>query len=157
MDNDIRLLRECIALAAETRQAGAHPFGALLTSGSGEVIARFGNNSPRPAGDPTQHAELRTVAHAARLLSPEELAESTLYSSAEPCVMCSGAIYWTGVGRVVYALSEVRLKELTGDDPENPTFSFPCREVFARGQRTIEVVGPLIEDEAAVPHEGFWA
>ena len=81
---------------------------------------------------------------------------STLYTSAEPCVMCSGAAYWAGIDRVVYALSEYRLLGLTGDHPENPTFSLPCREVFARGQRTIEVSGPHLEDEASVVHEGFW-
>ena len=70
--------------------------------------------------------------------------------------MCSGAAYWTGIDRVVYALSERRLLELTGDHPENPTFSLPCREVFARGQREIEVLGPLLEDEAATAHIGFW-
>lgn len=70
--------------------------------------------------------------------------------------MCAGAIYWSGIGRVVYALSEVRLLDLTGSHPENPTLSLPCREVFARGQRAIDVVGPLLEDEAAAAHAGFW-
>ncbi|AGP30407.1 cytidine/deoxycytidylate deaminase family protein [Corynebacterium terpenotabidum] len=46
--------------------------------------------------------------------------------------------------------------ELTGDDPENPTFDVPCREVAARGQRAIEIHGPMLEDEAAAPHVGFW-
>ena len=70
--------------------------------------------------------------------------------------MCAGAIYWCGIGRVVYALSEHRLLQLTGDHPENPTFSLPCREVFARGQRKVEVIGPALEDEAARAHDGFW-
>jgi len=70
--------------------------------------------------------------------------------------MCSGAIYWTGIGRVVYALSEAALLALTGDHPENPTLSLPCRDVFARGQRPVDVIGPLLEDEASLPHRGFW-
>lgn len=70
--------------------------------------------------------------------------------------MCTGAVYWTGIGRIVYALSEHRLLELTGDDPENPTFDLPCREVLSRGQREIEVLGPRLEDEAAAAHAGFW-
>ena len=70
--------------------------------------------------------------------------------------MCAGAIYWSGIGRVVYALSEERLLQLTGNHPENPTLSLPCREVFARGQRVIEVVGPMLEDEAVAPHKEFW-
>ena len=77
-----------------------------------------------------------------------------MYTSAEPCAMCAGAVYWVGIGRVVYGLSEARLKQMTGAHPENPTLSLPCRTVFAAGQRPVEVVGPLLEDEAAAQHEG---
>ncbi len=70
--------------------------------------------------------------------------------------MCAGAIYWAGIGRVVYGLSEQRLRALTGNHPENPTLDLPCRTVFAAGQRTTEVVGPLLEEEAAALHESFW-
>jgi tRNA(Arg) A34 adenosine deaminase TadA len=154
---DLELLREAIRLSDESKQHGRHPFAALVADETGQVVAWAGNNSMPPEGDPTQHAELVAAARAAKLLSPEALAKCTLYSSAEPCCMCAGAVYWTGIGRVVYALSEHRLLGLTGDHPENPTFSLPCREVFARGQRQVEVVGPLLEDEAAAPHIGFWS
>jgi tRNA(Arg) A34 adenosine deaminase TadA len=153
---DLALLKRAITLAETARADGKHPFAALVADAQGKVIAEAGNNSLPPEGDPTQHAELRAAQMAARVLPPEELAKATLYTSAEPCAMCSGAIYWCGIGRVVYALSEHRLLLLTGDHPENPTFSLPCREVFARGQRKIEVVGPLLEEEAAVAHQDFW-
>jgi tRNA(Arg) A34 adenosine deaminase TadA len=152
---DLALLRESIALSAASRNQGRHPFAALVADEHGNVVARAGNNS-MPPGDPTQHAELLAVAAAAQVLSPEQMGKATLFTSAEPCCMCAGAVYWTNVGRVVYALSEHKLLELTGAHPENPTFSLPCREVFARGQRPVAVVGPLLEDEAAVPHHGFW-
>ncbi|MGQ3001045.1 MAG: deaminase [Hydrogenophaga sp.] len=153
---DIELLRQAIALSAQSRARGRHPFAALVADAQGRVVASAGNNSMPPEGDPTQHAELAAAALAARQLMPQELAQCTLYTSAEPCCMCAGAVYWTGIGRVVYALSEHALLGLTGDHPENPTFSLPCREVFARGQRAIEVIGPLLEEEAAAPHAGFW-
>ncbi|MDY7548448.1 nucleoside deaminase [Glaciimonas sp. CA11.2] len=153
---DLALLRQSITLSDESKQRGRHPFAALVADEDGNVVVTAGNNSMPPEGDPTQHAELIAAAQAAQKLSPEQLAKSTLYTSAEPCCMCAGAIYWTGIGRVVYALSEHTLLGLTGDHPENPTFSLPCREVFARGQRKVTVVGPLLEDEAAKPHEGFW-
>ncbi|GAB2717199.1 tRNA-specific adenosine deaminase [Nocardia thraciensis] len=70
--------------------------------------------------------------------------------------MCSGAIYWSGVGRVVYALGEDQLLELTGADPENPTMALPCRRVFAAGQRPVSVVGPVDLPEARAVHDGFW-
>ncbi len=79
-----------------------------------------------------------------------------MYTSAEPCAMCAGAAYWVGLGRVVYGLSERSLKDLTGNHPENPTLDLPCRIVFDAGQRKVEVVGPLLEDEAAALHEGIW-
>lgn len=153
---ELALLRETITLSEAVKARGRHPFAALVADEHGNIVSQAGNNSMPPEGDPTQHAELVAAALAARKLSPEELARCTLYTSAEPCCMCAGAVYWTGIGRVVYALSEHTLLGLTGDHPENPTFSLPCREVFARGQRKVEVVGPLIEDEAAAPHRGFW-
>ncbi|EYS97803.1 cytidine deaminase [Cupriavidus sp. SK-4] len=153
---DLELLRQSITLSDASRARGRHPFAALVADQAGNIIASAGNNSMPPEGDPTQHAELVAAAQAARALPPEQLASCTLYTSAEPCCMCAGAIYWTGIGRVVYALSEHKLLGLTGDHPENPTFSLPCREVFARGQRQVDVVGPVLEDEAAAPHAGFW-
>jgi tRNA(Arg) A34 adenosine deaminase TadA len=70
--------------------------------------------------------------------------------------MCAGAIYWAGIGRVVYGLSEHRLKTIAGTHEENPTLDLPCRTVFAAGQRPVEVIGPLLEDEAAALHANFW-
>ncbi|EKZ97429.1 cytosine/adenosine deaminase [Cupriavidus sp. HMR-1] len=153
---DLALLRQSIALSEDSKQRGRHPFAALVADAQGNVIVTAGNNSMPPEGDPTQHAELVAAARAAKLLTPAQLADCTLYTSAEPCCMCAGAIYWTGIGRVVYALSEHGLLGLTGDHPENPTFALPCREVFARGQRQVIVLGPMLEDEAAAPHIGFW-
>jgi len=71
--------------------------------------------------------------------------------------MCAGAIYWAGIGRVVFGLSGRRLKTITGDHTENPTLDLPCRTVFAAAQRPTEVLGPLLEDEAAALHEDFWS
>jgi len=153
---DIRLLRQAIALSEQSRGQGRHPFAALVADQDGNIVASAGNNSMPPAGDPTQHAELAAVAQAARLLTPAQLLNCTLYTSAEPCCMCAGAVYWCNIGRVVYALSEHSLLALTGDHAENPTFSLPCREVFARGQRQIAVLGPALEAEAAQVHHGFW-
>ena len=155
-ERDARLLRLSLRLAEESRAKRRHPFGALVADEGGNIVASAGNNSIPPEGDPTQHAELSAVASAARALAPHQMAKCTLYTSAEPCCMCAGAAYWAGVGRVVYALSERELLRLTGDHPENPTLSLPCREVFARGQRAIEVLGPFFEDEAAEAHRGFW-
>ena len=155
-EQDLSFLRRAIELARLARADGRHPFGALVVNERGETVVEGLNNAVKPKGDPTQHAEMVACAAAARLLDDAELAKCTLYTSTEPCAMCAGAIYWTGIGRVVYALAEVGLFKFTGNDAENPTLDLPCREVFVRGQRPTVVVGPLLEDEAAVVHEGFW-
>ena len=146
-------LARAIALSRKSREEGNHPFAAIVVDACGEVLAEAMNDS---RADCTSHAELVAVRMASAKFTPMQLREATLYSSAEPCAMCAGAIYWSGIGRAVYALSEKRLLELTGNHPENPTLSLPCRDVFARGQRKIEVVGPMLEDEAAAPHQDFW-
>lgn len=154
-EQDMRFMRAAIQLALEARQDGRQPFGALIVNQHGERVAAARNNAVRPKGDPTQHAETLACSEAAKKLTEAELARCTLYTSTEPCAMCSGAIYWSGVGRVVYGLTERGLLELTRSYAENPTLNLPCREVFARGQREIVVIGPLLEEEAAKVHEGF--
>jgi tRNA(Arg) A34 adenosine deaminase TadA len=150
-----RLLREAIALAAAARAAGRHPFGALVAAADGTVLARAGNESA--AGeDPTAHAETVAIRRAAAAHGTAALAGGALVTSAEPCAMCAGAVYWSGLSRVVYGLSERRRRSITGAHPENPTLDLPCRTVFASGQRAVEVTGPLLEDEAAAVHDGFW-
>ena len=155
-EQDEKFLRHCIELSRRVRDSGKHPFAAIVVDAAGHIVAEAGNDSLPPDGDPTRHAELVAAGMAAKKLSPGQLAAATLYSSAEPCAMCAGAIYWCGIGRVVYALSEHKLLGLTGDHPENPTFALPCRDVFARGQRRIKVTGPCLEEDAAEPHRGFW-
>ena len=155
-EQDLRFLRESFQLALEARQDGRHPFGALIVNEHGERVVAARNNAVRPQGDPTQHAETLACSAAAKKLSNVELAKCTLYTSTEPCAMCAGAIYWSGVGRVVFGLAERRLLDFTGSHADNPTLDLPCREVFARGQRRILVIGPLLEVEAAKVHERFW-
>lgn len=150
---DERWLREAIALSLKARAAGHHPFGALVVDADGRVLGRGMNDF---ASDCTAHAEMLAVRAAWQARPPEGLGNATLYTSAEPCAMCAGGIYWSGIGRVVYALSEAGLLELTGNHPENPTLMLPCREVFARGQRPVSVLGPLLESAAGEAHAGFW-
>ena len=153
--DDIALLRRTFDVARRAQAHGNHPFGAILVNADGEVLIEM-ENGFQPDRDATAHAERLLATQACRSYDPAALAGSTIYSSAEPCAMCAGAIYWAGIGRVVFGLSERRLKAITGDHIENPTLDLPCRTVFGAGQRPIEVIGPLIEDEAAALHVGVW-
>ncbi len=154
-EQDAIFLRRSFEVARHAMQSGNHPFGALLVDSSGNVLIEA-ENGYMPAHDGTAHAERLLATRACTTLDADTLRDATIYSSAEPCAMCAGAIYWAGIGRLVYGLSEHRLRALTGNHPENPTLNLPCREVFASGQRPTEIVGPLLEDEAAALHEGVW-
>lgn len=153
--SDARLLRRSFAVARAARAAGNHPFGALLAGPDGTVLMEQGNVAT--GRDRTAHAERVLMSRASQAYPPELLRDCTMYASAEPCAMCAGAVYWTGVGRVVYGLGERDLKAITGPHRENPTLDLPCRTVFAAGQRPTTVVGPLLDAEAAGLHEGAWA
>ncbi|GLI27792.1 tRNA-specific adenosine deaminase [Agromyces rhizosphaerae] len=153
-DADLDRLRHAIRLAASARERGDHPFGAIVVAPDGEVVE--GRNSVVTRRDPTGHAETNVVRRAASVLGAERLAASTLFTSTEPCAMCSGAIYWSGIRRIVYALSERALREIVVAQEGVPTLALPCREVFARGGRPVEVAGPAGLPEAAAVHEGFW-
>lgn len=148
-------MRLAFDVAAKARAKGNHPFGCILVGLKGEVLLEA-ENGLFPDGDMTAHAERLLATAASKKFKPKELLTCTMYTSAEPCAMCSGALYWAGIGRVVYGLSEARLKTITGNHEENPTLDLPCRTVFAAGQRQTEVVGPLLEDEAAAQHKGVW-
>ena len=153
--NDEHGLRRAIEVASRARDAGNHPFGAVLADRDGMILMEAGNAHGQ-TGDRTGHAERLLMTRASLAYSAEFLAACTMYVSAEPCAMCAGAAYWAGVGRVVYGMSELELGRLIGPHPENLTMNLPCRVVLAAGQRRIEVVGPLLEAESRAVHDGFW-
>lgn len=151
---DEAFLRHAITVAQQSRASGNHPFGAILVAPDGAIIE--GQNTVVTGSDATGHAETNLVRLASAQLTADERTHSTLYTSTEPCAMCSGAIYWAGIGRVVYALPEQDLAAMVPHQDGEPTMDLPCREVFVRGGRTVSVAGPALIPEAAAVHEGFW-
>jgi len=154
-DLDLQHLARAIELAAAAREHGNHPFGSLLVDGDGRVVLEV-ENTVLTGRDVTGHAEQNLVRAASAQFTPEQLGPCTLYTSTEPCAMCAGAIFWSGIGRVVFALSSATLGERVQDPTGAYTLAISCREVFDRGGRTVDVRGPLIEDQAWVVHDGFW-
>lgn len=154
--DDMALLRRTLGIARQARRNGKHPFGALLAGPDGAVLMEQENGFDLEGR--VGHAETILARRAAQAFTAEALQATTMYASAEPCAMCAGTIYWAGIGRVVYALSEHKLKGLIGPHPDNLTLDLPCRAVFAAGQRQVEVVGPLAEDDAEAVglHDGAW-
>lgn len=152
---DRQFLRDAIAVARRAREHGNHPFGAILVDAAHQVILEA-ENTVNTERDCTGHAETNLVRLATPRFTPEQLAACTLYASTEPCAMCAGAIHWSQIGRVVYALSEDDLYAITGT-AQNP-LRLPCREVFARSGRPVQVDGPeaALDAEARAVHANFW-
>ena len=155
--HDEALLRRSFAVALRARDNGDHPFGCLLADADGNVLMEQGNGFTAEGHDRTAHAEKLLASRAAKAYDTAFLQHCTLYTSAEPCAMCSGALYWAGVGRIVFGQSEKDLKAQTGAHEENPTLDLPCHIVFAAGQRPTEILGPLLEAEAAKLQADFWS
>lgn len=151
---DEKLIRRSLELARSARESGNHPFGALLADENGQILLEA-ENSVVTGGDCTGHAETNLMRLASAAYGPEFLATCSVYTSTEPCAMCAGAIFWGNVRRVVFGLSEEGLYGLVADSSQD-VLLLPASEVFAHGKKPIEVVGPVLEEEAAEVHQGFW-
>jgi tRNA(Arg) A34 adenosine deaminase TadA len=133
------LLRRAIALAAEARRAGNPPFGSLLAGPDGTMLAEERNTSLTD-DDITAHPELKLARWAAQRLDPQTAAATTMYTSCEPCGMCTGAIARSGLGRVVFALSTAQLDAL------KPGGGWPV----------VPQEGPALHDEASAVVAGYY-
>lgn len=153
-DQLLRHLRTANALAADAVAHGHHPFGALLVAPDHETVLLTQGNV-----DAVNHAEAVLARTAAQRFDAATLWGCTLVTTVEPCAMCAGTQYWAHIGGLVYGLSERALLAITGAHPENPTLDLPCRDVFARGQKPMRVVGPVaaVEQEIAALHRAFWS
>jgi tRNA(Arg) A34 adenosine deaminase TadA len=151
MTGDEIFIEKTYQLAQSALAKGNHPFGALLVV-DGKIVLTA-ENSVITENDVTRHAELNLVSKASRALDPATLGRSILYTSTEPCAMCTGAIFWVGILKIVYGCSAVTLGEIAGG-----AFVVPCRELLKYGgrEREISVIGPLLEDQGAAIHRNFW-
>jgi tRNA(Arg) A34 adenosine deaminase TadA len=139
-ETDERHLRRAIELAGEARAGGDMPFGSLLVGPAGQVLAED-RNTVLTSRDISAHPEFKLALWASRELDRETAAATTMYTSCQPCAMCSGAISRSGLGRVVYALSGEQLGSLGATSPD---------------AREVAFEGPALFDEARVPVEGYY-
>ena len=155
--DDIRYLKEANEIARKARADGNTPFGAVLVDANGKIVMSQGN-AETDLHDATAHAERMLASRASQTFEKDYLKKCTLYTTVEPCPMCTGAIYWANIGRIVYGISEVQLLEMTGADDKNPTFSMGAEKVIAAGQKNIKVDGPYqeIAQDVIEVHKGFW-
>lgn len=134
------LLRRAIGLAQKARDLGEMPFGSLLAASNGEVLVEDWN-TVLSGNDISAHPELKLALWAARNLDRETAAKTTMYTSCQPCGMCTGAIERSGLGKVVFALSTEQLNSLKPGGSTPPGF---------------ELDGPALFEEARVPIDGYY-
>ncbi len=145
---DEKFLRRAIGLARQARDKGFYPFGAILVADGQEVHRAYDRRLEH--NDPTGHAELSVISEYCRAHRVLALPDYTLYVSTEPCVMCSGAIRWAGISRVVFSVSQAMLRELSGGLPKPSSTS-----IMNSGRRKVEVLGPLLPEEGVEVLDGF--
>ncbi|WP_030271004.1 nucleoside deaminase [Streptomyces sp. NRRL B-24484] len=137
---DEAFLRRAIGIAARAVARGDAPYGSLLVGPDGTVLAEA-HNTVRRDDDITAHPELKLARWAARELDPDTAARTTMYTSCQPCGMCTGGIVRSGIGRVVHALST---EQLVGLNPQSGAWP------------TVVQDGPALFDEARAPVEAYY-
>ncbi len=153
-----KLMRRAIELAASARKNGNKPFGALLADLDGNIVVEA-ENTEFTNKDSTDHSERNLMSKASRAFNKEQLGRLVMYVSAEPCAMCAGATFFAGVRAVVFGLSGESLTPMWATDnvPNPALLGITCREVFESCHaHPTTVIGPIMEEEAARPHQGFW-
>ncbi|MEV5374249.1 nucleoside deaminase [Streptomyces albogriseolus] len=152
-DDELPYLRRCVELAAEALEAGDEPFGSVLVSGDGTVLAEDHNRVA--SGDRTRHPEFELARWAAAHMTPEERAAATVYTSGEHCPMCAAAHAWVGLGRIVYVASSEQLTswltELGAAAP--PVRPLPVSAIAA--EVTVDGPVPELTDAIAALHRRF--
>jgi tRNA(Arg) A34 adenosine deaminase TadA/8-oxo-dGTP pyrophosphatase MutT (NUDIX family) len=146
-------VRQCYALARSALSKGNHPFGALLVRDGRVILAAentVAHDPARPGPDVTRHAEQNLVSLAASSLPPETLRTSTLVTSTEPCMMCTGAIYWAGIPEIVYGVRAETLARMAGDP-----FVLSSRYLLGEGRSQVRVTGPVLEEEGLAVYQGW--
>lgn len=137
--DDVRHLRRAVELAAIARDRGDGPFGAVLVTNSGNVLAE-GLNGIATTGDIRAHAELDAITRANNAGLRQEIAGSTMYASGEPCPMCTAGMIWASLGRVLFAAAS---RDFNPRLPPGPRFSLTCADLVSHSNTSMTVTGPV--------------
>lgn len=153
LDHD-RYMERALALAREAADRGDEPFGSLLVDAAADPpeVLMEERNAVNSADDIARHPELTLARSAASEFDADTRASLVMYTSTEPCAMCSGGIYIAGLGAVVYSVSAETAAEVTGGGD----LVVPSADIFDRGTRSLPVVGPVLPDAGKRIHREYW-
>ena len=134
-------MEKAIELSRLAVEHGNEPFGAVLAKD--DEIVFTNENQIYTKHDPTFHAEVGLIREFCAKTGISHLKEYTLYSSCEPCFMCSGAMVWVKLGRLVYGASNIELENILGNEGCN------CSKlVFDNSFWKPEVTEGVLRDES---------
>lgn len=143
--DDEAYMRRAIAQAGKgDLRPGGSPIGCVIVR-DGKVLAE-GYNERELRHDPSAHAEIVTMRRACEDLGTDELRDATLYSTLQPCGMCSMASIWAKIGRIVYGAERHQVHSSYFEDRHFDTMDF-IRDAF---KDDISVSGGVLGDECAV-------
>jgi len=148
LDHERYMTRAC-ELAREAVESGNEPYGSLLVN-DGEIIMEE-RNRVNTESDFAFHPELTLARRAPQELDPQTVSETVMYTSTEPCAMCSTGMTYAGLKAVVYSVSGSKAAELRGDG----IGGIPSEEVFERYGADTTVIGPVLPEEGADIHRSF--
>lgn len=137
-------MRLAIQASQHAADKGDGPFGATLVSPEGDILLVAANNA-KTAADCTGHAEMVLIRQAQTQFGQSALRGAMVFASGEPCAMCAGALFWAGVGRIVFGASQADIIEVLGESPAMPINS---RQTLAGAQPAVQIDGPVLGDEA---------
>lgn len=143
------LMRRAIAVSENSVRNGGGPFGAVIASKDGEIIAEA-SNSVTIDHDPTAHAEVNCIRKATAKLGTFDLAGYDIYTSCEPCPMCLGAIYWAHLDKIYYANDRKDAAAIGFDD------DFIYQELEQKNEDRHKKMELLLPEEAKKAFE-MWA
>lgn len=138
MLDDKKYIKRAVQLAYEAVAAGDTPFGSLLVDEQGNILIE-GKNTQNVDNDISAHSEMNVIKKAAKLYDRDFLSRCTLYNSGEPCTMCAGAIFWSGIKRVVYGISKDEVDKINNN---LVNIKYNIHELFADID-DVEIVGPM--------------
>lgn len=151
LKSDRFYMERAIQLAYEAKASGDTPFGSLLVDDKGNILMED-RNTQIIENDITAHPELKIAKRAAAKYDVNFLKKCSMYNSAEPCTMCTGAIYWSGIGRIVFGISKKRLHEINNSEG---SIKYSIHEMLDNSSKTFEVVGAMVDmqEEVEGPHK----
>ena len=144
-------MREALSEARRAADTGEYPYGAVVCTGDGTIIARA-RDMIADLGDPTRHGEFEAVRLAIEARGPD-LDGCVLVSNVEPCCMCSAAAWYAGISTVVFGLTMAEVKALCPSALEEPLG--PVDEIYAQRSRQIKAVSGVLHEDCVSVWSAF--